>query len=61
MAGIEFEIQHQTEVTHLPVTYNWVHYAIASGLAVGAATIAGYLPARKASEGNPVDIIRGAT
>jgi lipoprotein-releasing system permease protein len=61
MAGIEFEIQHQTEVTHLPVTYSWVHYAIASGLAVGAATIAGYLPARKASKGNPVDIIRGAT
>lgn len=61
MGGIEFEIQHQTEVTHLPVTYNWVHYAIASSLAVGAATIAGYLPARKASKGNPVDIIRGAT
>jgi len=34
---------------------------VASGLAIGSAGIAGFLPARKASRGNPVDIIRGAT
>jgi lipoprotein-releasing system permease protein len=61
MSGIEFNLAQQTEVTHLPVTFNWIHYAIASGLAVGSAGIAGYLPARRASQGNPVDIIRGAT
>jgi lipoprotein-releasing system permease protein len=61
MSTIEFDLAQQTEVTHLPVTYNWLHYAIASGLALGAAAVAGYLPARKASKGNPVDIIRGAT
>jgi lipoprotein-releasing system permease protein len=36
------------------------HYLIASGLALGAASMAGYLPARKAAQGNPIDIIRGA-
>ena len=61
MSTVEFELAQQTEVTHLPVTYNGLHYVIASGLALGAAAIAGYLPARKASKGNPVDIIRGAT
>jgi len=61
MAHVEFKSPIETEATYLPVTYNWLHYMIASGLAVGAATFAGYLPARKASEGNPVDIIRGAT
>jgi lipoprotein-releasing system permease protein len=61
MAHVEFKPPFETEPTHLPVTYNWLHYLIASGLAVGAATVAGYLPARKASEGNPVEIIRGAT
>lgn len=61
MSHVEFKAPFETEASHLPVTYNWLHYLIASGLAVGAATIAGYLPARKASEGNPVEIIRGAT
>jgi lipoprotein-releasing system permease protein len=61
MGSIEFDLSQQTEVTHLPVTYDWLHYLIACGLALAASTVAGYLPARKASEGNPVDIIRGAT
>ncbi len=61
MSGIEFNVAQATEVTHLPVTYNALHYVIAASLAVGSAGIAGYLPARKASRGNPVDIIRGAT
>ncbi len=61
LGSIEFNIAQQTEVTHLPVTFNWIHYVIASGLAIGSAGIAGFLPARKASRGNPVDIIRGAT
>lgn len=61
MSRIEFNVAQATELTHLPVTYNGLHYLIASSLAVGSAGIAGYLPARKASRGNPVDIIRGAT
>ncbi len=61
MSGIEFNLEQQTEVTHLPVTFKWAHYVIASAIAVGASAVAGYLPARKAAQGNPVDIIRGAT
>jgi lipoprotein-releasing system permease protein len=60
LGSIKFEIAQATEVTHLPVTVNPAHYAIAAGLALAAAAIAGYLPARKAARGNPVDIIRGA-
>jgi len=61
LGSIKFEIEQATEVTHLPVLVNPVHYVIAAGLALAAASIAGYLPARKAAQGNPVDIIRGAT
>ncbi|MCL5776379.1 ABC transporter permease [Limibaculum sp. FT325] len=61
MGTIEFEFREATEVTHLPVTWNWIHYAIAASLALVTAALAGYLPARKAAQGNPVDIIRGAT
>jgi lipoprotein-releasing system permease protein len=61
LGSIRFELTHEaTEITHLPVTVDWRHYLIAAGLALAAASIAGYLPARKAARGNPVDIIRGA-
>ncbi|HSF96085.1 MAG TPA: ABC transporter permease [Thermohalobaculum sp.] len=61
LGSIKFELVQATEVTHLPVTVNPLHYLIAAGLALAAASIAGFLPARKAARGNPVDIIRGAT
>lgn len=37
-----------------------MHYLIAGGFAIAAATLAAYLPARKAAGLKPVDIIRGA-
>lgn len=61
LGTIVFKIPTSDEETYLPVLVNWVHYAIAGGFAIGSASIAGYLPARKAAQGNPVDIIRGAT
>ena len=57
---IEFEFEMATEVTRLPMAFEPIHYAIAVALALATAGIAGYLPARKAARGNPVDIIRGA-
>lgn len=60
LGSIKFEIAQATEMTHLPVTYDPLHYVIAAGLALAAASLAGYLPARKASQGNPIDTIRGA-
>ena len=61
LGTIKFQIPNAEEETYLPVLVNWMHYAIAGGFAIGSASIAGYLPARKAAQGNPVDIIRGAT
>ena len=60
LATIPFEVRFFTEITHLPILYSPLHYAIAAGSAMLAAGIAGYLPARKAAHLNPVDIIRGA-
>ena len=61
LGTVEFRVPGSTEISTLPVMWNGLHYAIACAMALGAAAIAGYLPARKASRGNPVDIIRGAT
>ena len=39
---------------------SWTHYAVAGGFAMLSATVAAWLPARKAARVNPVDIVRGA-
>lgn len=61
LGSITFEMRQVSEVSHLPVTYDPLHYAIAASLALSTAGFAGYLPARKAAKGNPIDIIRGAS
>jgi lipoprotein-releasing system permease protein len=62
LASIKFEIKGgPAEITHLPIAYEPVHYAIAVGLALASAGVAAYMPARTAARLNPVDIIRGAT
>ena len=49
-----------TEDVNLPVDWSWPQFAIAIGFAMIAAIIAAYLPARKASHVEPVDILRGS-
>ncbi|WP_181705699.1 ABC transporter permease [Chthonobacter rhizosphaerae] len=61
LGSIRFEVKAEVEMTHLPVTVDWTHYALAAVFAMASAAIAGYLPARRAASLNPVDIIRGAT
>jgi lipoprotein-releasing system permease protein len=58
---VKFSFPGSTGVTHLPVIYEPLHYAVATGVALAAAGIAGWLPARRAARLNPVDIVRGAT
>ena len=58
---VPFELRQATEVTHLPVLVDPLHYGIASAVALVSAGMAGWLPARKAARLNPVEIIRGAT
>lgn len=61
LASIELRFHGVTDVTHLPIVYDWRHYAIAAAAAMASAVIAGYLPARRAARLDPVAIIRGAT
>lgn len=62
LGSIRFELKGGlTEVTHLPVARDPLHYLIAAVFALGSAGVAGFLPARKAAKVKPVDIIRGAT
>jgi lipoprotein-releasing system permease protein len=48
------------DVEHFFVVYSLWHYAIGGVFCVLSATFAAWLPARKAAELRPVDIIRGA-
>ena len=62
LASLTFEISGPTgELSGLPLAWSPWHYLIATGFALFAAAVAGYLPARRAARLNPVDIIRGAT
>ncbi len=59
LGSVRFEVP-DSDMTHLPLAWDVWHYVIAAGFALGAAGVAGYLPARRAARMNPVDIIRGA-
>jgi lipoprotein-releasing system permease protein len=61
LGSIPVEFGEFGDRTTLPLAYDPLHYAIATALALLAAGVAGYLPARRAARLNPVDIIRGAT
>jgi lipoprotein-releasing system permease protein len=54
--NIPFEI---ATLTTLPVEYNTVDYALAFCFGIIITFLAGYLPARKASKIDPVEILRG--
>lgn len=60
LGAIPIKVEMFTEMDGLPVIFEPAHYLIAGGAGLAAAIVAGYLPARKAAELNPVDIIRGA-
>ena len=60
LASIRFEAAGMVEVQSFILKYSWWHYVITGVAAVSAATLAAYLPARRAAAIKPVDIIRGA-
>jgi lipoprotein-releasing system permease protein len=61
LGSLEFKFSGITDITHLPLAYTPVHYAVASAVAILSSIVAGFFPARKAAAVHPVEIIRGAT
>ncbi|MCZ0964494.1 ABC transporter permease [Paracoccus benzoatiresistens] len=61
LVSIPIKLEELGGATRLPLAWSLLHYVLATGFALMAAGIAGYLPARRAARLNPVDIIRGAT
>lgn len=57
---VRFNIKMMTEVQGFILHSTWIHYTMSGGVAALSATLAAWLPARKASRLKPVDIIRGA-
>ena len=57
--NIPFETEAIPNITTYPVVYNYLHYIIAMLFAMISTFIAGYLPAQKAKNIDPVEIIRG--
>lgn len=60
LGSVEIRLRGLVDVQRLPVDNSLVHYAIAGAFALAAATLAAYLPARRAARLRPVDILRGA-
>lgn len=48
-----------TEAIQMPIDWGWPQFAIAAAFAMTAAIVAALLPARKAANVQPVDILRG--
>ena len=60
LGAIDFKVEGIVETQGFILYYSIFHYLIAGAAAVIAATLAAYIPARRAATVNPVDIIRGA-
>lgn len=59
LAKIQFRPPGSTEVIAMPISWDIRQFLIAAAFAMCAALLASYLPARKASKVEPVDILRG--
>jgi len=60
LGSIKFELEGFYEEEGLPLDRGFYQYLIGAGFAVTASVIAAWIPAYRASQVRPVDIIRGA-
>jgi len=56
---VSFKMPGSRDLTYMPVSWNWIQFAMAAAFAMVAATLAAIIPARKAAQVDPVDILRG--
>jgi lipoprotein-releasing system permease protein len=61
LATVRFEIEGFVRAERFRLDYSFANYLIAGAAAGAAATLAAFLPARRAARVDPVEIIRGAT
>ena len=59
LSTVEINPPGATDIVTLPIDWTWPQFAIASAFAMIAALMAAFLPARKAAQVHPVDILRG--
>lgn len=57
---VELKPPGVTEIVHLPIWWGVEQYALATGFALLSCIAAAYLPARRAGQLHPVDVLRGA-
>jgi lipoprotein-releasing system permease protein len=58
---IPIQIRGILKADHFIVTWAWEHYALAAVLALASVLIASYVPARRAAQVRPVDVLRGTS
>jgi lipoprotein-releasing system permease protein len=60
LGRLTFKFPGSTQLNQMPIDWGWKQFAVAGGFAFVAAVGAAVLPARKAAQLKPVDILRGA-
>ena len=60
LGRVEIRPPGVAEIVHLPIWWGADQYALAAAFAMLSCVIASYLPARRAGQVHPVDILRGA-
>lgn len=60
LATVRFDIEGFVKSEGFKLNRSFLNYALAGAAAVAAATLAAWLPARKAARVDPVEIVRGA-
>jgi len=60
MASLDFQMEGFIKAQGFVLYRTPRHYAISAAMAIASATLAAWVPARRASRLNPVDIVRGA-
>lgn len=61
LGDISFKTPGSTDIIYMPMAWNWFQFTMAACFAIVAAVLAAFIPARKASRVDPVDILRGGT